>query len=82
LLSGTPAAQQLLMQIVAVRAGLILRTSRAEREDVATAEIVLFEDLAPALQQVRALSADERRFRHRSVEFTVPLRNVLLARAP
>ncbi len=82
LLNGSAASQQLLMQIVAVRVGLILQTSRAERENVAPAEIVLFEDLDPALQQARALSADEQRFRHRSVEFTVPLRNVLLARAP
>jgi type IV pilus assembly protein PilW len=82
LLAGTPAAQQLLMQIVAVRVGLILQTSRAEREEVAPVDIVLFADLNPALQQVRTLTAEQRRYRHRIVEFTVPLRNVLMARAP
>lgn len=82
LLSGTPAAQQTLQRIVAVRVGLVLRTSRAEREAVSPGSIVLFQDMPAALRQTRTLTADEQRFRYRTYEFTVPLRNVLMARAP
>jgi type IV pilus assembly protein PilW len=82
LLAGTPAAQQNLNSIVAVRIGLILRTAETERDAVAPATIVLFADLAEALQQTRTLTTAERAYRHRSVEVTVPLRNVLLARTP
>jgi len=82
LLSGTPAAQQTLQRIVAVRVGLVMRTTRREREAVAPASIVLFQDMPAALHQTRTLSQDEQRFRHRTYEFTVPLRNVLMARAP
>jgi type IV pilus assembly protein PilW len=82
LLSGTPGARARMEQIVALRIGLILQTSRIERETVAPATITLFGDLPAAVQQVRTLSADEQLQRHRSIEITVPLRNVLLARAP
>jgi type IV pilus assembly protein PilW len=80
LMAGTPAAQLLIDQIVAVRVGLILRTSRQERDVVSPGSIVLFRDLPAGLRQTRTLSADEQRFRYRTYEFTVPLRNVLMAR--
>jgi type IV pilus assembly protein PilW len=65
-----------------MRIGLVLRTARAEREQVAPASLVLFSDLAVALRQTRTLTAEERNFRHRTAEVTVPLRNVLLAATP
>lgn len=82
LLDGSPAAQVNLNRIVAIRIGFVLRTSRAEREDVAPASLVLFADLDAALRQTRTLSADEKVYRHRTVEVTIPLRNVLMARTP
>jgi type IV pilus assembly protein PilW len=78
LLDGSAAARDTLRTIVAVRVGLILRTPLMEREDVAPATVTLFPDLATSLQQARTLSADERRYRHRTVETTIPLRNILL----
>lgn len=80
LLAGTTTAQNNLNAIIALRVGLILRTSRAEREVVAPAEIVLFTDLDASLQKTRELSATDQTYRHRTVEQTIPLRNVLLVR--
>jgi type IV pilus assembly protein PilW len=79
LLDGTPGAQSRLRQIVAVRVGLILQTSLIEKELVAPETLPLFGDLVDAsLHMQRTLSADEQHIRHRTIEFTVPLRNMLL----
>ncbi|MBK6470676.1 MAG: PilW family protein [Betaproteobacteria bacterium] len=82
LLSGNAAAVQNLNSIIAVRIGLVLRTSQREREVVAPETLTLFADLATALRQTRTLTTDERNYRHRTTEVTVPLRNVLLSRTP
>jgi type IV pilus assembly protein PilW len=82
LLSGNAAAVQNLNSIVAVRIGLVLRTTQREREVVAPETLTLFADLPTALQQTRTLTTAERNYRHRTTEVTVPLRNVLLSRAP
>lgn len=78
--NGSTASIQNLNSIIALRVGLILRTSVREREIVAPETIVLFGDLPAALRQSRALSADEQLFRHRVTEVTIPLRNPLMAR--
>ena len=79
LLNGSAASGTNLRRIVAIRVALILRTSLAERGDpVAPTTLTLFQDMDPALQQTRTLTADERRHRHRVVEATIPLRNILL----
>ncbi|MFL6661318.1 MAG: PilW family protein [Rhizobacter sp.] len=89
LLNGSSASQQNLRHIVAIRVGLILRTSLVERTGTANdlsvttlyqapTSITLFQDLPAALQQTRALSANEQKLRHRTVEATIPLRNILL----
>lgn len=82
LLSGTAAAVQNLNSIIAVRIGLVLRTAQREREVVAPETLTLFSDLDAGLQQTRTLTTAERNYRHRITEVTVPLRNVLLSRAP
>jgi type IV pilus assembly protein PilW len=76
LLDGSAAARASLGRIVAIRLGLILRTSTPEKEAVSAPTINLFSDLG-ALQYTRTLSSDEQLLRHRTVETTVPLRNVL-----
>lgn len=80
LLAGTPTAQTNLNAVIALRVGLVLRSAQAEREVVAPESIVLFADLDASLQQTRTLSTADKNYRHRSVEITIPLRNVLLAR--
>ena len=78
LLSGTAAAQTNMGSILAVRLGVIIRTSTPERDPVAPGSIVLFGDLGSTLTATRTLSTAERQMRWRSIEFTVPLRNVIL----
>jgi len=78
------AAQLNLRRIVAVRIGLILRTSLQERDPIPTAPtLTLFRDVVKAdgtsLAQTRTLTGDELYYRFRTVEFTIPLRNPLYA---
>ena len=82
LLNGTLDSKIRLSQIVAVRVGVIVRTSTPERAAVAPASLTLFSDLGTALEATRSLSTAERQLRWRTVEFTVPLRNALLAQRP
>lgn len=88
---GSAAAKQKLRQIVAVRFGFVLRTTLHEKEmqlgsnySAATQSysLDLFKDLVAeghAVGRSRAVSGDERYYRYRTVELTVPLRNVMLA---
>lgn len=80
--SGTEQSRQLMERIVAVRIGIVARTSRAEREAVSAGSLLLFEDLGAPLTQTVSLSAQEQRFRHRTLEVTVPIRNTLMGVAP
>lgn len=82
LLDGSAASRTNLSRIVALRVGVIIRTSLPEREDVAADTITLFGDLGVGLTQTRTLTAAEKRLRWRSLDFTIPLRNVLLAPRP
>ncbi len=94
LTDGSAAAAARLRQIVAVRVGLIMRTSLQERAPSSSASSVmtpetfaqaagttlqLFSDLPSAVRKSRVLSADELSYRFRTVEVTIPLRNVLMA---
>lgn len=76
--AGTPGAQANLYNIVAVRVAVVLRSAAPERSAVTGASLVLFSDLGVGLQHTRTLAADEQRYRYRIVEFTVPLRNLML----
>lgn len=76
----TPAKAR---QVVAVRIALVLRSANYEKENAsgelpAPATLTLFKDLASSLQQTVTLSTAEQHYRHRVVESTIPLRNVLL----
>ena len=79
LLDGTEPARTRLSQIVALRVGVIVRTSSPERDTVAPLTLTMFGDLAAGLQATRTLTPAERLLRWRTLEFTVPLRNALLA---
>ena len=76
----TPATAR---QVVAVRIALVLRSANYEKENEngelpSPASLTLFRDLATSLQRTVSFSASEQHFRHRVVESTIPLRNVLL----
>jgi type IV pilus assembly protein PilW len=78
LLDGTAGSQRNLRRILAVRIGLVMRNSVAERDAVSPAAITLFQDLG-ALAVTRQIPEAQRTLRYRALEFTVPLRNLLLA---
>ena len=65
-----------LSRILAVRVGLILRSDRIEKETVSPESITLFD--AMPVKYKYEISAERQRQRHRSLEFTVPLRNNIL----
>ncbi|HEY4080186.1 MAG TPA: PilW family protein [Burkholderiaceae bacterium] len=79
---GTAQAQQKLTQIRALRVGLIMRSDRVEKTPVSPTVLNLFTDLGSGLAYPRPLTDSERLQRLRVVEFTVPLRNVLLLPRP
>ncbi len=68
----------LVRQIVAVRVVLVLRSSNYEKNLVSPPTLVLFGDLATALQQTVTLSADDQHYRYRTVDSVIPLRNMLI----
>lgn len=75
LTAGDDAAARKLKQIKAIKIGLILRTSLPEKDAVAPASLSLFND---AVTFTRNLSAAEQKFRYRTIETTIPLRNSML----
>jgi type IV pilus assembly protein PilW len=79
LLDGSVAGRDNLARIMAVRVGLIVRSSLRERQAVSASTTTLFADLDPALRYTRTLTSDEQTQRFSTVDFTVPLRNQMLA---
>lgn len=87
LLDGSAAARTRLRRIVAVRIALVLRTPLVEKPaasgyagytTLTPARLTLFGSLDPAVWQIWPVTGDDRYRRFRVVEFTVPLRNILL----
>jgi type IV pilus assembly protein PilW len=82
LMAGTPAAAQLLQSIKAVRLGVIMRAAANEKSAVSQPSLTMFDDLLDAdghpLSRTRTLSAEERLYRYRVVESTIPIRNNML----
>jgi type IV pilus assembly protein PilW len=76
--NNSAASKRNLGRILAVRVGLMLRSSTAERNSVSGTSVTLFAGMSAGLRQTRTLSADEQKLRWRTVDFTVPLRNVML----
>lgn len=78
--NGSPESQIKLRQIVAIRLGFILRTSLKEKQAIPTNNVLtLFGDLDPSVHRTRTLAGDDLYYRFRTVEVTVPLRNVMSA---
>ncbi len=98
LLDGSAASKSRLRRIVAVRVGMILRTSLQEKapatsasgptdtetfSQAVAANLTLFSGYSDpsgtSLAYTRSITTDEKRYRYRAVESTIPLRNVQLA---
>jgi type IV pilus assembly protein PilW len=82
LLNGSATARTNLSRIIAVRIGFLVRNSSPERTAVSPSKLTLFADLGSTLQVSRTLTSAEQLLRWRTVELTVPLRNVLLMPRP
>jgi type IV pilus assembly protein PilW len=79
LTNGSDASNAALKSIVAVRIGAVLRSDLVERDTVNKTEITLFSSLPGNPPTVTyTVPAGQERQRFRAVEFTVPLRNVIL----
>jgi type IV pilus assembly protein PilW len=83
--STLTTANDYLQKILAIRVGLILRTSLPEKEAVTLNNLTLFSDLGDDLKYTRTLKTDaqdatrlEQHYRYRAVEMTIPLRNPLM----
>jgi type IV pilus assembly protein PilW len=84
LMDGSSAAANSIAKIKSVRVAMILRTSLQEKADDVTstpASYELFSGFLPT-PRTRTLTADERRFRYRVIELTIPVRNGMLAPRP
>jgi type IV pilus assembly protein PilW len=82
LLNGSATARTNLSRIIALRIGLLVRNSAPERTAVSPSALTLFADLGSTLEVSRTLTSSEQLLRWRTVEVTVPLRNVLLMPRP
>lgn len=79
LTNGTANSNAALRSIVAVRIGAVLRGDLVERDAVNAPQITLFSGLAGNPPTVTyTVPTGQERQRFRAVEFTVPLRNVIL----
>ncbi|MDQ0033638.1 type IV pilus assembly protein PilW [Variovorax boronicumulans] len=72
-----------LKKILAVRVALVMRSANKEKDAVSPKQLTLFGDMQDAsnnsLAHIVKLSAEDgQRYRWRVVEFTIPLRNMLL----
>ena len=80
LMNGSAASQGLIRRIVSIRIGFVLRTSLPEKDYATPAgSVSMFGDLGAGFKYTRAVPAAEQNYRHRTVEITIPMRNVLLA---
>ncbi|MEO6281226.1 PilW family protein [Roseateles sp.] len=77
---GSAAAQSNLQSILSIRIALVLRSDLVDKADVTPPTLTLFSTLPAALQQTYTVPTSTKTQRYRTVEFTVPLRNVRYAR--
>lgn len=80
--NGSLASMATLQKIKAVRIGLIMRSSLAEKATVppaTTGPLILFSDLGDDLTYTRPLQGAEQNYRYRTLETTIPLRNAMLS---
>ncbi|MCX7277609.1 MAG: hypothetical protein NTZ15_09855, partial [Burkholderiales bacterium] len=77
--AGLTTANDYLQKILAIRVGLILRTSLPEKDTATTASsLSLFSDLGSGVTYTRTLTDAEKLYRYRTVETTIPVRNPMM----
>ena len=68
--------------VVAARVVLVMRGSLFEKEAVTGETLTIFGDLAADRRRTLTIAAGDRNFRHRVIDTTIPLRNMLLLPFP
>ncbi|OWQ83566.1 hypothetical protein CDN99_25885 [Roseateles aquatilis] len=78
--ASTAAAATAMQQIVAVRVAMLMRGDRIEdNTQVSPSSFTLFSSLPAGMQVTLPVSADEQKRNYKVVEFTVPIRNAVVA---
>jgi type IV pilus assembly protein PilW len=75
--NGTAAAQTTLARILAVKVSMVVRSELIEKDDIAPATVSMFPSLDATQRVAYTVTAANRKRRHRVLEFTVPIRNVI-----
>jgi type IV pilus assembly protein PilW len=71
-------APERIRRIVAARVVLVMKSSLLEKEPIMTGDLVIFSDLATDRHRTLTIATEDRRYRHRVIDTTIPLRNLLL----
>ncbi|MET3439534.1 type IV pilus assembly protein PilW [Variovorax paradoxus] len=75
-------APDTMRHIVAARVVLVMKSSLLEKEPVMTGDLAIFSDLPTDRHRTLTIATDDRRYRHRVIDTTIPLRNMLLLPFP
>lgn len=68
--------------IVAARVALVMRGSLFEKEPVTAGSLIIFGDLPTDRRRTLTIATEDRNFRYRVIDTTIPLRNMLLLPFP
>lgn len=69
---------EVIRHIVAARVVLVMKSSLLEKEPVMTGDLAIFSDLPTDRHRTLTIATEDRRYRHRVIDTTIPLRNLLL----
>ncbi|WGT63798.1 PilW family protein [Variovorax paradoxus] len=75
-------APDTMRHIVAARVALVMRGSLYEKEPVTPDSLEIFSDLPTDRKRTLTIAAEDRNFRYRVIDTTIPLRNMLLLPFP
>jgi len=68
--------------IVAARVALVMKSSLFEKEPVTAGSLTVFSDLPTDRRRTLTIATEDRNFRYRVIDTTIPLRNMLLLPFP
>ena len=78
LMDGSTASASNLGRIRAIRIAIITRSAQLEKEDVSPSSWTVFPDLNTSGNNISASGTQNTKYRYRTYDITVPLRNMLL----
>jgi len=69
---------EVIRHIVAARVVLVMKSNLLEKEPVMEGDLVIFSDLPTDRRRTLTIATEDRKYRHRVIDTTIPLRNLLL----